>query len=167
MGRRNFNSGITLAGDGPEGAAARKRSGCSVVARGSVRQHRGPPNNGRTKRLRGTVGWRRRDTEAVCSWARARRQKNRSALDWVWEVVLLAFTRALHACFVKQEYNKLCCRSIGYFALYLGCCYEHLGILFKDAIFHHFLFLALTLRLAPTLILPLPEFLDPPKMLGR
>ena len=38
---------------------------------------------------------------------------------------------------------------------------------FKNAIFHHFLFLALTLRLAPTLILPLPEFLDPPKMLGR
>ena len=32
---------------------------------------------------------------------------------------------------------------------------------------HHFLFFALMLRLAPTLILPLPEFLDPPRMLGR
>jgi len=32
---------------------------------------------------------------------------------------------------------------------------------------HHLLFFALMLRLAPTLILPLPEFLDPPRMLGR
>ncbi len=77
--------------------------------------------------------------------------------------VYSGFTRLLRQAGIQQ----LCCRSIGYFALYLGCCYEHLGILFKDAIFHHFLFLALTLRLAPTLILPLPEFLEPPKMLGR
>ncbi len=34
-------------------------------------------------------------------------------------------------------------------------------------IFRHFLFLALTLRPAPTLILPLPEVLDPLRMLGR
>ena len=67
----------------------------------------------------------------MCPLARVRRQKNRLALDWVWGVVLLAFTRALHACFVKQEYNNCVAAALIVSPCYLGCCYEHLGISFK------------------------------------
>ncbi len=74
----------------------------------------------------------RKDCVSLGSGANAKEQVG---VGLGWAVVLLAFTRALHACFVKQEYNNCVAAALVISPSYLGCCYERLGISFKDPVF--------------------------------